>query len=106
VARVLQEWTSVSRIFHHPTRPHLDELQLSRTLELAAAALGGGEEPIVRSLSGSRAIPNRRRLAAVVFLRSRLFGHGPFFFLRRLCVHVALHLPHFVFPDGRAGCRR
>ena len=26
VARVLQEWSSVSRIFQHPTRPHLDEL--------------------------------------------------------------------------------
>ena len=34
VARVLQEWTSVSRIFHHSTRPHLDELDLSRMLEL------------------------------------------------------------------------
>jgi hypothetical protein len=98
VARVLQEWTSVSRIFHHPTRPHLDELQLSRTLELAAAALGGGEEPIVRSLSGSRAIPNRRRLAAVVFLRSRLFGHGPFFFLRRLCVARGTAFAPFRLP--------
>ncbi|MDX6295913.1 MAG: hypothetical protein QOH50_5136, partial [Kribbellaceae bacterium] len=37
VARVLQEWSSVSRIFHRSTRPHLDELELSRTLELAAA---------------------------------------------------------------------
>jgi hypothetical protein len=46
VARVLQEWSSVSRIFHHPTRPHLDELDLSRTLELAAAVIGGGDEPI------------------------------------------------------------
>ncbi len=54
VARVLQEWSSVSRIFHHPTRPHLDELDLSRTLELAAAVLGDGNEPIVRSARGSR----------------------------------------------------
>src|SRR5437588_11798635 len=54
VARVLQEWSSVSRIFHHSTRPHLDELELSRTLELAAAVLGvGGEEPIMRSTRGS-----------------------------------------------------
>src|SRR3954453_23710916 len=52
VARVLQEWSSVSRIFHHPTRPHLDELDLSRTLELAAAVLGDGNEPIVRSARG------------------------------------------------------
>src|SRR5947209_2722851 len=29
VARVLAEWSSVWRIFHPPTRPHLDELDLS-----------------------------------------------------------------------------
>jgi hypothetical protein len=68
VARVLQEWTSVSRIFHHPTRPHLEELDLSRTLELAAAILGDGDEPIVRSSRGARVIPNRQRLAAVAVL--------------------------------------
>jgi hypothetical protein len=28
VARVLQEWSAVSRIFHHSARPHLDELDL------------------------------------------------------------------------------
>jgi hypothetical protein len=71
VARVLQEWSSVSRIFHHPTRPHLDELDLSRTLELAAAVLGAGDEPTVRSLRGSRVIPNRQRLAAVAVLGER-----------------------------------
>jgi hypothetical protein len=38
VARVLREWTSVSRIFHHSPRSHLDELHLSWTLELVAAA--------------------------------------------------------------------
>jgi hypothetical protein len=48
LARVLQEWSSVSRIFHHPTRPHLDELDLSRTLELAAAALGDHDDPVQR----------------------------------------------------------
>jgi hypothetical protein len=68
VARVLQEWSSVSRIFHHSTRPHLDELDLSRTLELAAAALGGGDEPTPR---GARLIPNRQRLAAVAVLGER-----------------------------------
>jgi hypothetical protein len=69
---VLQEWTSVSRIFHQPTRPHLDELDLSRTLELAAAVLGsGGEEPIMRSPRGSRVIPTRQRLAAVAVLGER-----------------------------------
>jgi hypothetical protein len=48
----------------------LDELQLSQTLELAAAALGGGEKPIM-SPRGSRAIPNRQRLAAVAVLGER-----------------------------------
>jgi hypothetical protein len=71
VARVLQEWSSVSRIFHRPTRPHLDELELSRTLELAASALGDGDEPILRSPRGPRAIPNRQRLAAVAVLGER-----------------------------------
>ncbi len=71
VARVLHEWSSVSRIFHQPTRPHLDELDLSRTLELAAAVLGASDEPNVRSLRGSRVIPNRQRLAAVAVLGER-----------------------------------
>jgi hypothetical protein len=71
VARVLQVWSSVSRIFHHPIRPHLDELDLSRTLELAAAVLSGGDVPIVRSPRGSRVIPNRQRLAAVAVLGER-----------------------------------
>jgi hypothetical protein len=71
VARVLQEWSSVSRIFHHPTRPHLEELDLSRTLELAAAVLGDGEEPILHAPRGSRVIPNRQRLAAVAVLGER-----------------------------------
>jgi hypothetical protein len=71
VARVLQEWSSVSRIFHHPARLHLDELELSRTLELAAAALSGGDEPTLRTTRGARLIPNRHRLAAVAVLGER-----------------------------------
>jgi hypothetical protein len=71
VARVLEEWSSVSRIFHHPSRPHLDELDLSRTLELAAAALGDGDESVSRSARGSRMIHNRQRLAAVAVLDER-----------------------------------
>jgi hypothetical protein len=72
IARVLQEWTSVSRIFHRTTRPHLDELELSRVLELAAAAFGSGDDDtIVRSTRGSRFIPNRQRLAAVAVLGER-----------------------------------
>ncbi len=61
----------MSRIFHHSTRPHLDELDLSRTLELAVAVLGGGDEPISRSPRGSRVIPHRQRLAAVAVLGER-----------------------------------
>jgi hypothetical protein len=57
--------------FHHTTRPHLDELDLSRTLELAAAVLGDGDEPIVRSTRGARVIRNRQRLAAVAVLGER-----------------------------------
>jgi hypothetical protein len=71
VARVLQEWSSVSRIFHSPARPRVDELDLSRTLELAAAVLGASDESNVRSLRGSRVIPNRQRLAAVAVLGER-----------------------------------
>jgi len=71
VARALQEWSSVSRIFHHPSRPHPDELDLSRTLELAAAALSESDEPTVRSPRGARIIPNRQRLAAVAILGER-----------------------------------
>jgi hypothetical protein len=71
VARVLQEWSSLSRIFHHTARPNLDELDLSRTLVLAAAALGDDEEPITRSPRGSRGITDRQRLAAVAVLGER-----------------------------------
>jgi hypothetical protein len=67
---VLREWSSVSRIFQHPTRPYLDELDLSRTLEFAAA-LGDHDEPIMRSPRGSRVIPNRQRFAAVAVLGER-----------------------------------
>jgi hypothetical protein len=51
VAQVLQEWSSVSRIFHQASRPQLDELELSRTLELAAAALGDQDQLITQSLA-------------------------------------------------------
>jgi hypothetical protein len=50
---------------------HLDELDLSRTLELAAAALGDGDEPTMRSPRGSRVISHRQRLAAVAVLGER-----------------------------------
>ncbi|MGB6162841.1 MAG: hypothetical protein WCF33_06820 [Pseudonocardiaceae bacterium] len=71
VARVLQEWSSVSRIFHHAVRPPLDELELSRMLELTAAVIGGGDEPVVWSSRGSRVVSARQRLAAVAVLGER-----------------------------------
>jgi hypothetical protein len=40
VARVLEEWSAVSRVFHRAPRPVLTELELSRTLDLAASVLG------------------------------------------------------------------
>jgi hypothetical protein len=55
----------VSRIFHQASRPHLDELGLSLTLELAVAALGDLNEPLMQSPRGSRVVPNLQRLAAV-----------------------------------------
>jgi hypothetical protein len=55
----------VSRIFNRPIRPGLDELDLSRVLELAASVLGDGDEPILRFPRGRRAILSRQRLAAV-----------------------------------------
>ena len=61
----------MSRIFHYPSRPHPDEVGLSRTLELAVAVLGDRDESAVRSPRGSRVIPNRQRLAAVAVLGER-----------------------------------
>jgi hypothetical protein len=69
VARVQQEWSSVSRIFHHPTRPHLDELDLSRTLELAAAVLGAGDEPNVRSNQNFRLATSVNSSPKLLFIR-------------------------------------
>jgi hypothetical protein len=71
VARVLQEWSSVSRIFHQSSRAHLDELDLSRTLELAASVLGGGDEQIMPCPRGARVILHRQRLAASGLGRAR-----------------------------------
>ena len=51
VARALQEWSSVSRIFNRTARPHLDELELSRMLELAAAALGDHDDRLTHGVS-------------------------------------------------------
>ncbi len=68
VARVLEEWSAVSRVFSRPTRPHVDELDLSRILELAASVLGDGGDPVLRFQRGTRTVPSRQRLAAVAVL--------------------------------------
>ena len=71
MARVLAEWSSVSRTFDRSARPHLDELDLSRTLDLAGAVLEESDEPTLRSPRGTRAVSNRQRLAAVAVLATR-----------------------------------
>lgn len=70
VARALEEWSAVAQVFHRATRPSLDELKLSRALELAASALGD-TEPITRFPRDNRAVPSRQRLDAVAVLAER-----------------------------------
>jgi hypothetical protein len=71
MARILAEWSSVAQTFTRSARPYLDELDLSRTLDLAAAVLDHSDEPTLRSPRGTRAVSNRQRLAAVAVLGSR-----------------------------------
>ena len=70
VARVLEEWSAVSRVFHRAPRPILTELELSRTLDLAASALGDPEPPVPMQ-RGSHTVPSRQRLDAVAVLAER-----------------------------------
>ena len=70
VARVLEEWSAVSRVFHRAARPVLTELELSRTLDLAASALGD-PEPASPSKQDDRVVPSRQRLSAVAVLAER-----------------------------------
>jgi hypothetical protein len=70
VARVLEEWSAVSRVFHRAPRPILTELELSRTLDLAASVLGD-PEPAMPLLRGDRVVPSRQRLNAVAVLAER-----------------------------------
>jgi hypothetical protein len=70
VARVLEEWSAVSRVFHRAPRPILTELELSRTLDLAASALGD-PEPVMPMQRGARVVPSRQRLDAVAVLAER-----------------------------------
>jgi hypothetical protein len=70
IARVLEEWSAVTRVLHRATRPSLDELELSRALELAASALGD-TEPITRLPRDNQVVPSRQRLDAVAILAER-----------------------------------
>lgn len=70
VARVLEEWSAVSRMFHQAPRTILTELELSRTLDLAASVLGD-PEPTTPSQRGSHTVPSRQRLDAVAVLAER-----------------------------------
>ncbi|MCA1675025.1 MAG: hypothetical protein LC799_23505, partial [Actinobacteria bacterium] len=45
MARILAEWSWMAQTFTRSTRPYLNELDLSRTLELAAAVLDDSDEP-------------------------------------------------------------
>lgn len=71
MSRILAEWSAMSRIFARSARPHLDELALSRALELAAATLGEGDEPVIRSPRGPRTVSQHQRLTAVAVLGDR-----------------------------------
>jgi hypothetical protein len=70
VARVLEEWSAVCRVFHRAPRPILSEVELSRTLDLAASALSD-PEPVVPLVRGDRVVPSRQRLDAVAVLADR-----------------------------------
>jgi hypothetical protein len=67
VARVLEERSAVSRVFHRAPRPILTEMELSRMLALAASSLGDSE-PTMPILRGDRVVPSRQRLDAVAVL--------------------------------------
>ncbi len=71
MARILAEWSSVAQTFIRSARPYLDELDLSRTLELAAAVLDDGDEPALRAPRGTRVVTNQQRLTAVALLGDR-----------------------------------
>jgi hypothetical protein len=71
VAQALEEWSAASGVFNRASRPSADELDLSRTLELAASVLGDGDEPLLRFPRGDYTVPSRQRLAAVAVLAER-----------------------------------
>src|SRR5213075_271591 len=67
----LDEWSGVSRIFNRAARPALDEIDLSRSLEVAASVLGDDNEPPLHQPRGDRTVLSRQRLAAVAVLAER-----------------------------------
>jgi hypothetical protein len=73
VAGVLEEWSAVSQVFHRAPRPILTELELSRTLDLAASALGDSE-PFVPLVRGDRVVPDHRQVRPP---RRRCHYRGP-----------------------------
>jgi hypothetical protein len=71
---VLEEWSAISRVFNRPPRLQVEELDLSRVLELASSAAGDESDqpvPAVRFQPPGRSVPNRARLAAVAVLAER-----------------------------------
>jgi hypothetical protein len=70
VARVLEEWSAVCQVFHRVPRPPRTEVELSRTLDLAASVLGD-PEPSMTLTRGDRVVPSRQRLDAVAVLAER-----------------------------------
>jgi hypothetical protein len=74
VALALEEWSAASGVFNRARMSSPDELGLSRTLELAAAVLGDGDEPLLRFPRGDYTVPSRQRLAAVAVLAEREAG--------------------------------
>ena len=66
----MEEWSAVSRVFPRAPRPILTELELSRTLDLAASALGDPEPPMPLQ-RGGHTVPSRQRLDAVAVLAER-----------------------------------
>jgi hypothetical protein len=77
VAQALEEWSAASAVFNRASRPSPAELNLSRTLELAASVLGDGDEPLLRFPRGDygdNPVPNQQRLAAVAVLAEREAG--------------------------------
>jgi hypothetical protein len=70
VARVLEEWSAVCRVFHQAPQPILTEMELSRTLDLAASVLGD-PEPAMPLQRDGHTVPSRQRLDAVAVLAER-----------------------------------